>query len=346
MNNKSIKYQASNIKRLINLEYCILFLILLMGTSIKSQDPQFSQYYANPLYLNPAFTGSNICPRLVLNYRNQWPSIPGTFVTYNASYDQYFDAISGGLGLMVTQDNQGQGIISSTTVNAMYAYSTDLTSNLSLKAGFEASYFAEKLDFNKLTFGDQIDPRYGFVLNTNEKPPDNPNKSTVDFSTGLLLYNENFYCGFAANHLTQPNVGFYSQSPLPIKYTFHVGGVIPLRGGSNGLARQENESTISPNLLYQKQDQFQQINVGMYVNKFPFVGGLWYRQSIGASSYPDALIVLLGLETGMMRFGYSYDITISKLTLGSGGAHEISFALRFGCPPKKKRVRVINCPTF
>jgi type IX secretion system PorP/SprF family membrane protein len=324
----------------------IILLILLIGSNLRSQDPQFSQFYANPLYLNPAFTGSNICPRMVLNYRNQWPSIPGTFVTYNASYDQYFDAISGGLGLMVTADNQGQGIISTTTLNALYAYSTDLTSNLSLKAGFEASYFWEKLDFNKLTFGDQIDPRYGFVYNTNEKPPDNNLKNSIDFSAGLLLYSEKFFCGFAANHVTQPNIGFYSQSPLPIKYTFHIGGVFPLEGGGNGLARNENGPTISPNLLYQRQQDFQQVNVGLYVNKFPFVGGLWYRQSVGEKAYPDAAIILLGLETGMMRFGYSYDITISKLTLASGGAHEISFALRFGCPPQKKKIRVINCPTF
>ena len=38
-----------------------------------AQDPAFSQFYANPLYLNPAFAGTNICPRVNLNYRDQWP---------------------------------------------------------------------------------------------------------------------------------------------------------------------------------------------------------------------------------------------------------------------------------
>src|SRR6185295_17434324 len=58
-----------------------------------AQDPEFTQFYANPLYLNPAFAGTARCPRICLNYRNQWPGISGTYVTYSASYDQHFDAI-------------------------------------------------------------------------------------------------------------------------------------------------------------------------------------------------------------------------------------------------------------
>jgi len=70
-------------------------LILLSGRGLFAQDPIFSQFYANPLYLNPAMAGSSVCPRLIFNYRNQWPAISGTYITYNASYDQYVDNISG-----------------------------------------------------------------------------------------------------------------------------------------------------------------------------------------------------------------------------------------------------------
>jgi type IX secretion system PorP/SprF family membrane protein len=321
----------------------IIILFLFSGIKVFAQDPQFSQFYANPLYLNPAFAGSNICPRLIMNYRNQWPSISGNFVTYNASYDQYFDAISGGLGLLVNNDREGEGTFSTTTANVLYAYSLEVSRSFSIKAGFQASYYMKKLDWSKLTFGDQIDPRYGFVLNTQEKPPDKLSKNTADFSAGLLGYSDKFYFGFAAHHLTEPNIGFYSQNKLPRKYTAHIGAIIPMSGGG---ARDESAPTISPNILFQKQQDFQQINFGMYFNKYPFVGGLWFRQSIGAIANPDAFIVLVGLETGVMRFGYSYDITVSKLTLASGGAHEFSFAFRFGCPPEKKKLKVINCPTF
>ena len=43
-----------------------------------AQDPEFTQFYANPLYLNPAFAGTGRCPRIIMNYRNQWPAISGT----------------------------------------------------------------------------------------------------------------------------------------------------------------------------------------------------------------------------------------------------------------------------
>ena len=49
-------------------------IVLLSEIKIFAQDPIFTQFYSNPVYLNPAFTGSNKCPRIVSNYRNQWPS--------------------------------------------------------------------------------------------------------------------------------------------------------------------------------------------------------------------------------------------------------------------------------
>ena len=72
----------------------LLFILALacLNMDLKAQDVAFSQFYANQLYLNPALAGSARCPRVTLNYRNQWPGIPSTYVTYSASYDQYVDA--------------------------------------------------------------------------------------------------------------------------------------------------------------------------------------------------------------------------------------------------------------
>ena len=59
-----------------------------------SQDLEFTQFYANPLYLNPAFAGSHGCPRVSMNYRDQWPGLSGSYVSYSACYDQYISSIS------------------------------------------------------------------------------------------------------------------------------------------------------------------------------------------------------------------------------------------------------------
>ena len=49
-----------------------LLLLFAYSENAFAQDPSFTQFYANPLYLNPAFAGTARCPRLNLNYRNQW----------------------------------------------------------------------------------------------------------------------------------------------------------------------------------------------------------------------------------------------------------------------------------
>jgi hypothetical protein len=58
---------------------------LLTCMAAVGQDYQFTQFYAAPVNLNPAFTGNTTQSRLVMNYRNQWTAIPGAFVTYNVT---------------------------------------------------------------------------------------------------------------------------------------------------------------------------------------------------------------------------------------------------------------------
>jgi type IX secretion system PorP/SprF family membrane protein len=176
-------------------QYILTLVILLTTLGMSAQDAQFSQFYANPLYLNPAFAGAKVCPRVVTNYRNQWPAIPGSYVTYNASFDMHIDAIGGGLGVMFTSDRAGQGVLTTQTASLIYAVRIRLSRKWFLKAGLQAGFFQKHLDWDRLTWGDQIDKRWGFTKNTNEpRPADGEfNKAAVDFSGGLLVYNNLFF---------------------------------------------------------------------------------------------------------------------------------------------------------
>lgn len=301
-----------------------------------AQDPQFTQFYANPLYLNPAFAGAARCPRVVLNYRNQWPALSGTFVTTSASYDQHVDGLNGGLGLLITNDQAGKGTLNTTTVSGQYAYQLAVSRDFSLSAGFQATYFQKTLDWNKLTFGDMIDPRRGFVYNTNDVPRGG-SVSGADFSAGLMGFTDIFYVGFAAHHLTEPNESLIvGTSKLPMKLTAHAGASIPM--GMKGKYG-EAQTKISPNILYQQQAEFRQLNIGLYVDRGPVTAGVWYRAN-------DAFIVLLGFHTDKFKFGYSYDVTTSKLTTATAGSHEVSLQFSFNCKPKKRRFKAVVCPTF
>ncbi|GAB4252791.1 MAG: type IX secretion system membrane protein PorP/SprF [Vicingaceae bacterium] len=312
--------------------FTVTIIALCCTIEANAQDPQFTQFYANPLYLNPAFAGTARCPRVLLNYRNQWPGISGQFVTYSASYDQHVEALSGGIGLQVWNDQAGEGTISTTNISGIYSYQIPVNRKFSIKVGIQGAWEQKKVDWSKLTFGDMIDPRRGFVYQSNEVKRDEP-ASFVDFSAGALGFSEKYFFGFAVHHLTQPNESvIQGESPLPRKYTGHAGALLPL--DSKG-----EPAFLSPNILFQMQQDFMQINFGMYLNKGPIIGGLWYRNQ-------DSFIALLGIQTDYFKFGYSYDVTVSKLTNKTSGSHEISMGIQFECKPRKRRFRTISCPSF
>jgi len=333
----------------------IHIIVLMMFASIaQAQDIEFSQFYANRLYLNPALAGSEFAPVATLTYRNQWPQNDRPFITYTASYDQYVDVIRGGLGLLIVQDNQGKGAIKTTMASGIYSYSLNINRNLSVNTGFKVSYVQRKLDWESLIFSDMIDPLYGVIYPGREIQPNNLSQSYFDFSVGLLANYKNYYGGFVADHMSEPDEAFDSEnntSKLPRKYTIHAGASIPI-GYSRGLMN--SDMTISPNILYQRQQDFEQINYGMYLARNNWVVGGWFRHNLSFDF--DAVVVLLGYQSDRLRIGYSYDYVISKLVKTNSGAHEISLTYLLGksktsCSGshyfrKKRRIRAIRCPKF
>lgn len=315
-------------------------------TTLKAQDPEFSQFYAAPVYTNPAMAGTAFCGRnsagrVSINYRNQWPSLPGTFRTFNASYDQHVEKIGGGIGLMATYDRAGAGMLTTTSFSGVYAYVLPVNKHFFIRAGLQASFVNKTIDFNKLKFGDQIDPTRGFVNPTQEP---NPNNSIYypNFGAGFLAYSEKFYAGFAVHNITQPVQSFYTNNDgiVPRRYTFHAGAVIPLD------KKRFSQATISPNALFMIQQNFTQINFGFYVNKGPIVTGLWYRQTLGTYGNSDAIMVLLGFRKDRFKFGYSYDITVSSARSAAPGSHEVSASVDWCLSERPRNFKPLRCPDF
>lgn len=319
--------------------WCVTLLLVIgfMSTSV-AQDPQFSQFYANPLYTNPAFAGSEICPRIVMNYRNQWPKLPGGFTTYSISGDQYVDFLKGGLGIQVFQDNAANGTIKTFNAAISYAYTIQINRDLSLKFGGEGAYWQKSLEWDQLTFGDMIDPRYGFIYETNE-PFGEARVNAPDFSVGALLYSADWFIGGAVHHLAEPSESFFGvdDAVLYRRFTFQAGATFALD------QRHPDEGSVSPSVIYMKQGPSSQLNLGMYGRMSVFTVGVWYRH---ASRNGDAIILLVGLQNDNFKFGYSYDITVSKLGGTTGGAHELSLGFGLKCRSKKPKIRALQCPSW
>ncbi|PLX01449.1 MAG: hypothetical protein C0595_14675 [Marinilabiliales bacterium] len=328
----------------------IIAVVLALGSTLQSyaQDPQFSQFYANPLYLSPAFAGSTQCGRLNLNYRNQWPGLSNAYATYNVSYDQSLPGINSGFGLLVMSDQQGDGALSRTSAAAFYVYKLRVSEPIIINFGVKAGFYQEHLNWDKLFFADQINSATGEISGpTNETPPSSFDVSVVDFSVGAIMtYFDIFNVGIAVDHLTQPQLSFYDNpdSKIDMKITGHGSVNINITQGMLG-GYDPDDIMLQPSILYMQQGKFHQLNAGLYVNKYPFVVGAYYRHNF---QNPDAVIALIGLKFDNVRFGYSYDATMSNVGGKAGGAHEISLAWDFCIykEQKRRRIRAISAPSF
>ena len=315
-----------------------LMLLGLFYASFQSlaQDPTFTQFYSNPVYLNPALAGSSGCPRIALNYRNQWPQLTGNYITYAAAYDTYAKNLSGGIGIMAMHDQQGQGTIQTSMIAGTYSYYLKVNRKFRIMFGGQAAYFQKSLDWSKLTFGDMIDPRRGFIYQTGDVPRGNGSHGFFDVSAGMVGFTKNFYFGVAGHHLNRPDESMIlGDSKLPIRVTGHMGATIKL--GQRG--RYSSNTMLMPNVIYQYQNGFQQFNIGAYLKYEAFTIGAWYRNR-------DDFIVSLGITTEKFRIGYSYDLTVSQLGGVTGGSHEISMGINLKCKKQMKDFRRISCPSF
>ncbi len=305
---------------------------------VSSQDAIFSQFFANPLYLNPAFAGVDICPQMHLNYRNHpYPDF-GHLSAYSASFQRHWRPVSGGIGLLITSEHMGQ-MIRRHFLGGVYSYHAQLTRRLNLNFGVNAAYYRKDLQWDKLVFPDQYDPFTGDIITTGETPPDNTLVHGLDLSSGILFYSEKFYTGIAGHHLTRPRESFFSDDRLPMKLTLHGG----TRFKINSYGRNLQDIYFSPNIILQHQGDFLRINYGVYCNIEPISVGIWLRQDF---KNQKTLIFLLGLKQDNYRIGYSFDYSLSGVYTGNTGIHEISVSLNFACEKQKLKYRILNCPNF
>lgn len=324
--------------------FCVL--LFLTMTSF-AQDPQFSQFFASPLYINPAFTGNTVEHRFVMNYRNQWPELKSAFVTYNASYDLFIPSANSGVGLQLTHDRAGIGALQYTAASGFYAYQFQVSREWVIKSGLSFSGYRRAVDPTKFVFADQIARGQG--RSTVEFIQSDP-KLYFDFSSGMLAYNRSAWFGFAVHHINEPNQSLLGEqnAPLPAKYSLHGGYRFVLREGP--MDRIERALWFAFNA--KRQNVSTQLDVGAYCEFFPVIFGVWYRGLPIGQGEPyyqnrDAVVVMAGAELAEFRFAYSYDITVSNLFGNVGGAHEFSLIFEFedNSQSKPKR-RIIPCPSF
>jgi len=326
----------------------VLLVAMVLLCRMMAQDAHFTQFYAAPTYLSPAFAGTGSQTRFALQYRDQWPSIPGAFVSSNLAVDHYLSELNSGVGMLVSYDRAGSGALRYTSIGAQYAYELRLKHKVYLRPALQFSYVNHAVDWSRLVFGDQlarggnVDSYEGFTQR---------NTKYTDLGGGLLYFTPKLWLGIGVHHLNRPNQSLtLRESEVPQKLSVHGGYrfkvVTPVI--------KKHPTSIIAAFNYRAQGKYDQLDLGAYFERDPIFAGLWYR-GLPLKSYEpgiannDAIAVVIGFKVNDWRFGYSYDITISRLAANTGGAHELTMVYELANARRKKSMakrRVVPCAKF
>jgi type IX secretion system PorP/SprF family membrane protein len=324
----------------------ILLGCLLMISSARSQDVNYTQYFSTPLYYNPAYTGINTGLRARFSFRNQWPSLPVSYKSYYFSADIGDRGLpgAGGLGLYVNSSNQGLAYIHDLIVGLNISVRIPISSYLVTQVGIKAAVGQRRVNWDDLVWPDQLSELYGNIYQSQISLPDANNVVYPDFGIGgLFLFanqegNVSGTAGVAVDHVFQPDIGFFTteKAPLPRKWVAQADAIITSGGGSANMSSggSNDPLKLNPGIIYQNQEGLSTLQAGLNIMKFNVYLGGWYRAALGNGS-TSILALLAGYrynfnEDMSIRFMYSYDMQISASLSGTGGAHEISLAIEFG----------------
>lgn len=328
--------------------YLIVFALLSTAGKHVAQDMHFSQFYSAPLLLNPAFTGAGICMRTNFIHRLQWNGFEKPYRSTVFSIDHFLINAHLGIGVLVAEEYAGMGGLKTSYYRPSVAFAAQLKKETVLRLGIQPGISSKSVNFDNLLFGDQI--YRGGNISTVENIA--IKKTYFDLNAGAILSRRESWLGIAFNHLNQPDESLMGniEQRLPTLISLNAG----IRFETNP---QEKDITqkkyITPVVHFRQQRKFSQLDIGCYFNKQVFTLGVWYRgfptlQRVSKSYInQDALVFVGGIQTERLKFGYSYDLTISKLKTVSKGAHEISLSFQF-CNPKNRKIRyaLISCPKF
>lgn len=320
-----------------------IFFILLTIAGVfqlkAQQETQFSMYYQNPYFFNPAAGGLTKTMQFDLGFRRQWLAIEGTPISAYAighseiKFDQAEPDVVGEFnvegenvyanpkrsigknkhvaGGRILTDVIGPFMKNS--IQASYAYHLRFTSETMLALGMSAGISNYGINSNKVVMLDQDDATYeNFLLRNN-------NQTIFDVNAGLTWYSENFIFGISSIQLLDNDM-VIDQVTTQSSYGRHW-----FMFGKYNFKVSEQLS-IEPHFM------------GQTIGAAPFSFNFGSRFIIDkrywgnvALRFGDAFNLGFGMNVAKnFRFGYAFDLGIGALQGASGNAHELQIGYVLG----------------
>lgn len=320
----------------------ILILLLISFSELWAQDPVFTQFYAAPTILNPAFAGSRNSTRFSLGYRNQWLGVKSDFNSFYASGDAYIGSINSGVGANIINQKEARTNYSYTQLNLMYSRHLKLDENWSLFPGISFGYALRQFNFNGLLFEDQIDLGSGSTNPTQDEFAERGNIHIFDISAGFVLYHTNAWFGLSAKHLNKPNISFVEEQELTLNM------FISVHGGYRFTLADKSEFDQNPygtylflTMNYMNQGPYNRLDLGAEFEISNFFVGMLSSISTGQQLETSDLLLsvnpLMGMQIKQFKIGLSYDFPLSSIGNNAGTA-EITLQYDLGNSYSRKRM--------
>lgn len=320
-----------------------------------AQDIHYSQFWMNPISLNPASTGFYDGDFRIGAYnRSQWYSVTKAYQNNGLWFDIPIAKRSAqqdifGYGMTFDFDIAGDSKYSTLQSNAMFSYARALNkkNNHFLMIGISGGIAQRTIDYAALSFDEQYqEDMYNSTHPISEVFP--TSKFLFgDCAAGIQWFyqpSESFYyqAGISAFHLNMPKQSLLKDESIrmPIKYNIQLSAGFGIN----------SDMIITPSIFYSQQQPYQEFLIGcMYTyiisrdqrgNSKKFEIGLDYR-------WRDALYVVIGADIKNIRFNFSYDFNISKLTPASDAQGGVELSLYYIFKKKKTfKRKAIPCPIF
>ncbi|HEY4966258.1 MAG TPA: PorP/SprF family type IX secretion system membrane protein [Puia sp.] len=323
---------------------CMVLLACIWVKDLDAQvDPHFSQYYIQPMTMNPAFTGA-----FDGDYRISgiWRSQYGNTLNTKGISAEKTTEINANFGFNLINQASNDGAYSFTNGYLTFAYTGvrfGKNADHYLVMAMQLGFISRKFDINKMQFGSQWVSGVGYDASGNSGETFlKPQVTSFDAGAGIAYYDAtpnqtaSFFGGISAYHITQPVNPFLTdqnQSKLNVRYSAQAGVRI----------NASDQLTIVPTAIYMKQGDAQERMGGVYFQAYAnentdVMFGAYYRIS-------DAITPFAGFYYKGLTFGVSYDVDASaKSAAGSkGNSLEISISYvgkrksntgvpRFWCP--------------
>ena len=340
------------------------FLLLLTIPGF-TQDRLFTQAFAHPVDLNPAYAGAiDGRYRVSAAYRDQWRSISespfttiGLYGDVKIQLEHQREDFFGG-GFAITADRTELLNVNQNTLNLYGSFHKSLNANKHqfLSAGLSLGVAQRNINYERIYFNDQFNGLNDYTLSTNEDLPAN-NFAFADvglgvaYSTYMSRYS-NMTFGLSIDHVPGSSISFYTHSldldePKPdAKIDRKMTASISMELASNEYV------SVLPRVLYQQQGPHKMLaaatlvkfDISNYNTSSLHLGaGIRMNQTESTGFKTSAIYLLSAYEINGLLIGLSHDITIGSLGSVSPGSGAFELSISYtGYYENDENM----CPTF